>query len=453
MAIYSLRHAPVGRTTHRAGTAGAHARYIMRPEAASLVIGEHMPTERNQARTWLDEQEAGERKNARVIDKLTIALPVELTPEQRREAVEVFARSVTEGRAPWVAAIHDQGKDAHNPHAHVIIRDRDIETGRRVAQLSEKGSTERMRELWENAGNLALERAGRPERIDRRTLEAQGIEREAQIHVGPKAKAMEARGAAAESRARTDHRGRVIDYPEIDQGRSRAERNAEIIDLNAERARRAAGTRERPAEAAITQAVVRETPGERAAREREQRQETAQTPSPAPARRSLLEAASELAGRARGYLTGLVWGESAAGAAQPPPAERPPPALPVRSMGGRGTAQPTGAPPMGVTVTLGAPGTRALDAGGKAAEGMATVLGDMFDSSGAAARERFQEAARRREAEQAAEAPDPGPEERARQAAAEARAEQAAEAERRAREALERWARQREQERDGGRER
>ena len=31
---------------------------------------------------WLDEQEQGDRKNARVIDKVVVALPIELTHEQ-----------------------------------------------------------------------------------------------------------------------------------------------------------------------------------------------------------------------------------------------------------------------------------------------------------------------------------------------------------------------------------
>ena len=46
MAIFSLSHNPVGRSTHAAGTAGAHARYVTRDGAAGLILGEHMPTGR-----------------------------------------------------------------------------------------------------------------------------------------------------------------------------------------------------------------------------------------------------------------------------------------------------------------------------------------------------------------------------------------------------------------------
>lgn len=185
MAIYSLEVGRVGRSTHRAGTAGAHARYITRKHAASAVLGEHMPIGSRASSTWLDRQEAADRKNARVIEKVRAALPRELTPRQRQALLRRYLWRIGKGRIPWLAAVHDLGKDAQNPHAHLIIRDRDIETGRRVAQLSEKGSCERLRQLWEEETNRALEEAGHAARIDRRSLKAQGIEHRAQRHRGP----------------------------------------------------------------------------------------------------------------------------------------------------------------------------------------------------------------------------------------------------------------------------
>ena len=198
MAIYHLRHASVGRSTHAAGTAGAHVSYITRAGACREVLGSDMPVpaagERGgEARAWLDQQENADRKNARVIDKVTIALPLELDATQRVELVRAFAAEVTQGRVPWLAAVHDQDRDADNPHAHVVLRDRDLETGKTALRMSSKGSTEMLRETWERACNAALERAGVDERIDRRTLEAQGIEREPTKHIGPQALQIEAR--------------------------------------------------------------------------------------------------------------------------------------------------------------------------------------------------------------------------------------------------------------------
>ncbi|MGB8203794.1 MAG: MobA/MobL family protein, partial [Candidatus Baltobacteraceae bacterium] len=132
--------------------------------------------------------------NARVVDKLVVALPRELDANARRELVRDFCEDVTGGRMPYVAAIHDKGEDAENPHAHVMLRDRDFATGKRVLQTTERGSTERLREAWEVAANRALERAGVAERIDRRSLAAQGIEREPTRHIGPHVEAMDRKG-------------------------------------------------------------------------------------------------------------------------------------------------------------------------------------------------------------------------------------------------------------------
>ena len=166
MAIYSLHVGRVGRSTHAPGTAAAHARYILRRNAASAVLSEHMPEGCRGVQGWLNDQEISDRKNARVIEKIMVALPIELHPLQRQKLVREYCGRITKGRAPWLAAIHDKGKDASNPHAHIIIRDRDIETGKRVAELSEKGSCKRLRKLWEVTANEALARAGQKARID-----------------------------------------------------------------------------------------------------------------------------------------------------------------------------------------------------------------------------------------------------------------------------------------------
>jgi hypothetical protein len=185
VAIYSLHLRSVGKTTHAPRTAGAHLRYITRPEACADLLAARMPTERNAARRWLDQEERRDRKNARVIDKITAALPRELDPLQRRGLVMAFAEQVTQGRAAWFAAIHQSGRDAHNPHAHIVIRDRDPETGKRVALLSEKGACRNIRLLWELAVNAALEAQGSPQRVTRLSHAVRGIETLPQRHRGP----------------------------------------------------------------------------------------------------------------------------------------------------------------------------------------------------------------------------------------------------------------------------
>lgn len=260
MAIYSLNVASIGKTTHAAGTAGAHVRYIARPDACSHLDAEHFPVaDLDEAPAWIDRQEAFDRKNARVLDKVRIALPRELNEEQRAELVRAFCQDITGGRVPWLAGIHQTGEDAHNPHAHIVVRDRDIETGKRVLRWSDSprdrakmdlppNAVDHIRERWEVMANAALQKAGLDARIDRRSLESQGIDREPTIHVGPRAQHIDGSVKRPDSQARPQRKRRLrnsgyencetADYPLIDAGRTRKERNAEIIDLNLERAAR-----------------------------------------------------------------------------------------------------------------------------------------------------------------------------------------------------------------------
>src|ERR1044071_3715619 len=130
MAIFSLNHRTVGRSTHKPRTASFNARYVTNPRSCTEILGARMPTDREELFAWLDREEASDRRNARVIDKVIIALPIELSHDQNVELVEAYAERMTQGRASWVAGIHDGPGDAHNPHAHILFRDRDFETGK-----------------------------------------------------------------------------------------------------------------------------------------------------------------------------------------------------------------------------------------------------------------------------------------------------------------------------------
>ncbi len=259
MAIYSCNLKSIGRTTHTAGTAGAHIRYISRPDAQPTILAEHMPYDPSDARNWTDRAERASRKNARVLDKIRIALPRELSDVERAALVEEYMADLAGGRrVPWYAAIHQTGKDTLNPHVHIAVHDRDMDTGKRVLRLSDSArdrakdglpgpkAVDWIRERWEETCNRALEQAGHDLRIDRRTLEAQGLDREPTIHIGPRASHIDGNVKRPESKRRVNGCGRVIDYPVIDKGKTRREFNAQIVDLNLERAARS----ENPATAA-----------------------------------------------------------------------------------------------------------------------------------------------------------------------------------------------------------
>ena len=224
MAIFHLTHRTVGRSTHAAGTAGAHIGYITRSSACRAVIAEHIPaaepgSKGGAARAWLDAQEEADRKNARVIDKLEIALPHELDQAQRVELVRAFVHELGGGKSvPFFAAFHDKAgtKDEANPHVHLVIRDRDPATGKgRVIGMSEKGSTERAREIWEQICNEALRDLNHRARIDRRSLADQGItDRKSPGHEGPQPRQIEAKGRPAEKLARIREARKTPGRPE-----------------------------------------------------------------------------------------------------------------------------------------------------------------------------------------------------------------------------------------------
>jgi hypothetical protein len=299
MAIYSFNHDSFGKTTNRVGAAGdnaaynarvnetrldraiqdgtaaGNAAYNAREEATYAVRSHVIPPGPKEAEAWFRQQEQGERKNARMSDRFIGALPRELTPEQCIEAVETFCREVTQDRVPWHFALHleldKKNEPDWNPHVHIIFRDRDIETGRRSlytsagpkerTQLDAKGidywTTKDFREKWSADMNHALERAGHDARIDHRSLKEQGIDRDAQIHIGPGSQNAAKKGHEFQS-ADMELAGRTIPYSLLDQG-SRADHNGRIVEGNRQHRgdQQPVASREHP-----DQARLREAQGE-----------------------------------------------------------------------------------------------------------------------------------------------------------------------------------------------
>ena len=199
---------------------------------------------------WNAAEAAEKRKDSRTAREWVLALPAELEASERHELARAFAAQLVEryGVAADLA-IHAPSRegDDRNHHAHIFLTTRRIERdGSGVLVMGDKTAMElsdskrrglglkavaeevkELRRIWEELANAALERAGRAERIDRRSLEAQGIEREPTQHMGPEATQMERRGEGSE-------RGEV--------NRQVSARNeahaAEIVNLELERQRR-----------------------------------------------------------------------------------------------------------------------------------------------------------------------------------------------------------------------
>ena len=200
---------------------------------------------------WNAAEAAENRKDARTAREWVIALPAELDAEQRRELARTFAGALVERYGVAVdVAIHapDREGDNRNHHAHVLTTTRQVSRDGETVRMGDKATIElsdkkrrelglcpaadevkAVRELWEQTANRALEQAGRAERIDSRSLAAQGIDREATQHLGPVASDMERRGKASD---RGDGNRQAAA-----NNAARAQLSAQVIDLKAERER------------------------------------------------------------------------------------------------------------------------------------------------------------------------------------------------------------------------
>jgi hypothetical protein len=191
--IFHLRHAAIGRSTHRTGTAGAHLRNIGRSEA-EWHTNQGQTSE--EAAAALAIVEGGLRKNGRVLDKVSAALPRCLTPEQQQALALAFARARLRpgaGAPGGMVARDPLGRGQPAPPSRLARRPRPGDRRRRLGE-QHKGSTERLRQAWEDCLNEALRAAARPERADRRAYARRGVPQRPTRHEGPGLRAMDWQG-------------------------------------------------------------------------------------------------------------------------------------------------------------------------------------------------------------------------------------------------------------------
>lgn len=155
-------------------------------------------------RLWSEVEATEKRKDAQLAREVEIALPHELTDEQRRQLITDFTREnfVRQGMVADVA-IHapDREGDTRNHHAHILLTMREIGPdgfGPKMRKLNSKAQLQEWRQNWERTANRYLERYGHEARIDHRSLTDQGIDREPTEHLGPAASEHEREGKQTE---------------------------------------------------------------------------------------------------------------------------------------------------------------------------------------------------------------------------------------------------------------
>ena len=214
MAIYSFRMQVIGRSAGRSATAAAAYRsgqqvtdertgtvhdYTGRSDIydSEILKPENAPDRLGYRTTLWNEVERGEkRKDSQLCNEVMIALPAELTHEQKQQLTREYVQAefVSKG---MIADIGYHDFDSHNPHAHIMLTMRPLSEegfGKKERSWNKRDAIKAYREHWATYANRALEQAGHAERIDHRSLKEQGVEREPQIHLGAKVLEMEARG-------------------------------------------------------------------------------------------------------------------------------------------------------------------------------------------------------------------------------------------------------------------
>ena len=182
-------------------------------DEATYTESDHVPSWAHEApdESW-DAADVYERANGRLYVSADFALPRELNSDEQIALAREFAHELTDDEhLPYTLAVHAGHDDAgheHNPHAHLMFserrndgieRSRDEWFRRANSEHPERGGApksrtfhgsdwiEHARERWATLTNETLERCGRSERVDHRSYERQGIDREPGEHYGPSA--------------------------------------------------------------------------------------------------------------------------------------------------------------------------------------------------------------------------------------------------------------------------
>nr|WP_010891054.1 mobilization protein MobA [Salmonella enterica]P14492.1 RecName: Full=43 kDa relaxation protein [Salmonella enterica subsp. enterica serovar Typhimurium]CAA25820.1 unnamed protein product [Salmonella enterica subsp. enterica serovar Typhimurium] len=156
--------------------------------------------------------DTSERANGCTYREIEIALPRELKPEQRLELVRDFVQQEIGDRHAYQFAIHNPKAaiaGGEQPHAHIMFSERindgihrDPEQYFKRANTKEPDAVAQKRHVsgkhrpnakntllprgrrWADLQNKHLERYQHADRVDSRSLKAQGIDREPERHLG-----------------------------------------------------------------------------------------------------------------------------------------------------------------------------------------------------------------------------------------------------------------------------
>lgn len=199
---------------------GKYAAMLSKGSGEKLEYLEHgnMPSwAKHRPLFFWEQADIRERSNGSVYREFELALPRELTNDQRIQLVQEFVHNELGTKFAYSFAIHNplaalEGKD--QPHAHIMFSEREqdgIERdpelffkrankknperggcpksnrfGGSITNAERKDALVKLRKNWADLQNIYLEKYGHTDRVDHRTLKEQGKDRTPEKHLGPK---------------------------------------------------------------------------------------------------------------------------------------------------------------------------------------------------------------------------------------------------------------------------
>lgn len=132
---------------------------------------------------WNTIEKSEKRKDAQLAREFNIALPVEMTDEQKKALAKDFCQEhfVKNGMIADIA-FHKLNSD--NPHFHVMLTTRRLTPdgagfGQKVREWNSKEQLQEWRKSWADTANEHMQKAGIDARIDHRSLKEQKAELDA----------------------------------------------------------------------------------------------------------------------------------------------------------------------------------------------------------------------------------------------------------------------------------
>ena len=266
MAIYHLHCDIIGRGGGRSAVAAAAYRSSeklysevtdesfdyqkkTKPLCKLMLVPNNAPEFARNRKTFWNEVELKENRcNSQFCRSFDIALPKELSLNYNMEILKKWAgiNYVSRGLVADIC-IHPEhknkktGKGNDNIHAHILVSVRGVNSNgwekKKDRESNDRNFLKEVRKSWADICNKKFEELGIDERLDHRTLEEQGIDREPQQHLGVVATAMQRKGKQTRRKKYKSEQEEEIIIPEPTEEEIENALNSDydFVSLNAQK--------------------------------------------------------------------------------------------------------------------------------------------------------------------------------------------------------------------------